>query len=136
MIEPLPGWTPHCERMLKEVLYRFLEEVHCTRAGLYLRTQGGDLQLAVRYGFGRAEVPPARLAAADPLAVAAAGLTGLPLVVNRVEEVPALEERLRSSGIQRMMLVPLVERGWLVGLVDAREKGGQRPFDEPDRQRA
>lgn len=22
MIEPVPGWTPHCERMLKEVLCR------------------------------------------------------------------------------------------------------------------
>jgi len=136
MIEPVPGWTPHCERMLKEVLYRFLEEVHCTKAALYLRTQGGSFQLAVRYGFGRGDAPPARLEPDDPLVAGAAGLTDLPLLVNRVEEVPALEERLRSSGVHRMVLAPLVEEGRLIGLVDGREKGGQRPFEEPDRQRA
>jgi peptidyl-prolyl cis-trans isomerase B (cyclophilin B) len=55
------------------VLYRFLEEVHCTKAVLYLRGPADRFQLAVRYGFGRGDALPARLDLEDPLVVAAAG---------------------------------------------------------------
>lgn len=136
MIERVPGWTPHCERSLKEVLYRFLEELHCTKAACYLRTPAGGFLLAVRYGFGRGDAPPPALAPDDPLVVAAGDLTGTALVVNRVDELPRLEQRLRAAGVQRMVLAALVDGGRLIGLVDGREKGGQRPFDESDRQRA
>ncbi len=135
MIDRVPGWTPHVERSLKEVLYRFLEEIHCTKAALYLRTSPSSLQLAVRYGFGRGYAPPTSLDREDPLVVAAGGIE-LPLLVNSLEEVPQLAERLRSAGVHRMVLAPLVEGGRLIGLVDGRQKGGQRPFDESDRQRA
>jgi hypothetical protein len=32
----IPGWTPEIELGFKEILFRFLEEVQCTRAALYL----------------------------------------------------------------------------------------------------
>ena len=136
MIERVPGWTPHCERSLKEVLYRFLEELHCTKAALYLRTPANGFQLAVRYGFGRGDAPPPALEADDPLVVAAGDLAGAALIINRVDELPRLEQRLRAAGVQRMVLAALVDGGRLIGLVDGREKGGQLSFDESDRRRA
>jgi putative nucleotidyltransferase with HDIG domain len=135
MIDRVPGWTPHVERSLKEVLYRFLEEVHCTKAALYLRTPADSFQVAVRYGFGRGDAPLPSLEPDDPLVVAAAGVE-LPMIVNRVEEQPLLTARLRAAGVQRLVLAPLVDGGRLIGLVEGREKGGQQPFDESDRQHA
>ncbi|PWB77470.1 MAG: hypothetical protein C3F15_03105 [Holophagae bacterium] len=135
MIDRVPGWAPHVERPLKEVLYRFLEEVHCTKAALYLRTPADSFQVAVRYGFGRRDAPASRLDPDDPL-VAAARSAELPLIVNRAEEQPLLTARLRAAGVERLVLAPLVDGGRLIGLVEGREKGGQQPFDESDRQHA
>jgi putative nucleotidyltransferase with HDIG domain len=135
MVDGVPGWTPHVERSLKEVLYRFLEEVHCTKAALYLRTPAGHFQLAVRYGFGRGDAPPAGLEPDDPLVIAA-GRAELPMIVNRAGEEPLLTARLRATGVQRLVLAPLVDGGRLIGLVEGREKGGQQSFDESDRQHA
>lgn len=133
MVKRLPGWTPHVERLLKEVLYRFLEEVHCTKAALYLRTPSPGFELAVRYGFGRGDAPPATLEPDAPLAVAAGDPAEQPLAVNRIEEAPPLADLFRSAGIHRLLLVPLRAGGRLIGLVDAREKGGQQPFTDGDR---
>ena len=135
MIDRMPGWTPHVERSLKEVLYRFLEEVHCTRAALYLRAPSDSFQLAVRYGFGRGDAPPARRELEDPLVVVAAGAER-PVIVNHPDETPALAAWLRAAGVQRLVLAPLVAGGRLIGLVEGREKGGQQPFDSADAQRA
>lgn len=136
MIERVRGWSPHVERSLKEVLYRFLEEVHCTRAALYLRAPSGGFLQAVRFGFGRSDAPPLRLEAASPLVVAAAQCGGLPIAVNAPDEMPQLSETLRATGVSRMLLAPVLLDGRLIGLVDAREKGGQLPFGELDRERS
>jgi hypothetical protein len=121
MIDRVPGWTPHVERSLKEVLYRFLEEVRCTKAALYLRIPAGSFELAVRYGFGRGDAPPPKLDPDDPLVVAAGGAEP-PLIVNRPEEVPPLAARLRAAGVHRMVLASLVDGGRLIGLVEGRER--------------
>jgi putative nucleotidyltransferase with HDIG domain len=125
-------WPAGVERSFKEVLYRFLEEVHCTKAALYLESPAGGFVLAARYGFGRGDAPPEFLTAEDPLVVSAADLDGVPLVVNSGADVPRLEERLLASGARRLLLTPLIDRGRLVGLVDARDKGGRQPFSEGD----
>ena len=36
MSATIPGWSPEIERGFKEILFRFLEEIQCTRAALYL----------------------------------------------------------------------------------------------------
>ena len=136
MVERVPGWTPHVERSLKEVLYRFLEEVHCTKAALYLRAPSNGLLLTVRYGFGRSDAPAARLESDSPLVVAASDLGELPLAVNRLEDVPLLGDHLRSVGVARMLLAPLLDDGRLIGLVDARDKGGQQLFEDGDCEQA
>ena len=55
----IPGWSPEIERGFKEILFRFLEEIQCTRAALYLYGPGDFFLLATQYGFGRR----------DPLAI-------------------------------------------------------------------
>jgi len=136
MVERVPGWTPHVERSLKEVLYRFLEEVHCTKAALYLRLPSNALVLSVQYGFGRGDVPAARLTPEAPRVGAASDLDGLPIVVNRAEDAPAIAEHLGPAGSIQLLLAPLVSDGRLIGLVDARDKGGQQPFNDRDREQA
>ncbi len=125
-------WAPEAERSFKEVLYRFLEEVHCTKAALYLDNASGALTLAARYGFGRGDLPPEFLAMEDPLVVAAAKLGGVPLVVNSAVEAPFFEDRLIAAGTHRMLLTPLLQGDRMIGLVDARDKGGQQPFSDAD----
>jgi len=132
MAEGLPGWIPEAERSFKEVLYRFLEEVHCTKAALYLERPAGTFVLAARYGFGRGDAPPDELAVDDPIVVAAYRCGDNPLVVNEPSDEPSLEMRLLAAGCHRLLLVPLLIGDRLIGLVDAREKGGQQPFDDTD----
>lgn len=124
--------APQVERSFKEVLYRFLEEVHCTKAALYIDDGSGGLGLVARYGFGRGDTPLERLSGEDPLVVVASRLDGSPLVVNSAQQAPLLEQWLLASGAQRMLLIPLLDAGRMIGLVDAREKGGQQPFSDAD----
>jgi hypothetical protein len=120
------------ERTFKEVLYRFLEEVHCTKAALYLAVPERGFALAARYGFGRGDAPPERLPPDEGLVVAAAGRDGAPLVVNSVRDAPALERRLLAAGARRLLLIPLMDDTRMIGLVDARDKGGQQAFTQAD----
>ncbi len=82
MAEILPGWTPELERSFKEVLFRFLEEVHSTKAALYLRGPDGSFLLATQYGFGRREMVPTRHDSRAPLALKALEGRGKPIAVN------------------------------------------------------
>lgn len=125
-------WAPEAERSFKEVLYRFLEEVHCTKAALYLDNASGALTLAARYGFGRGDLPPEFLPMEDPLVVTATKRGGVPLVVNSAEDAPFFEDRLVAAGAHRMLLTPLLQGDRMIGLVDARDKGGQQPFSDAD----
>jgi hypothetical protein len=136
MVEQVPGWTPHVERSLKEVLYRFLEEVHCTKAALYLRLPSNALVLAVQYGFGRGDAPAARLEPDSPVVVASSELDDLPMVINRAEDAPAIAEHLGPASSAKALLAPLVSDGRLIGLVDARDKARQQPFDGRDQEQA
>ena len=48
-----PTWPPETRRAFKEVLYRFMGEVHATKAALYLKTPDDAWGLATQYGFHR-----------------------------------------------------------------------------------
>jgi hypothetical protein len=132
MAETLPGWSPEVERSFKEVLYRFLEEVHCTKAALYLLTPAGSFALAAQYGFGRRDSLAAEHARDDVLSRAAYDLTDEPLVVNQPEDRPELAEYLGKAGSTRLLVYPMHDAGRVVGFVDARDKGGQQPFEAAD----
>ncbi len=124
--------TAEVERSFKEVLYRFLEEVQCTKAALYLVGPTGVSRLIVRYGFGRGDAPPEELSADDSVVAAVRTLGGDPLMVNRISDAPTLERRMLAAGARRMLLVPLVHSDDLIGFVDARDKAGDREFDDGD----
>ncbi len=124
--------TAEVERAFKEVLYRFLEEVSCTKAALYLNDPNGSADLIVQYGFGRGNAPPEELPADDPVAAAVAELGDVPLVVNRTSDIPALERRLLAAGARRVLLMPLVRGEDLLGFVDARDKAGDQMFTDID----
>jgi hypothetical protein len=132
MTEASTGWTPDQERSFKEVLFRFLEEVHCTKAALYLLRPDGSYQLASQYGFGRRDKLGASHGDDDPLVRKAQELQNTPLAVNDIQEFPEIAAYLQDSGNRRMLLVPLVGASQILGFVDARDKGGGRPFEEVD----
>jgi hypothetical protein len=132
MAEASTAWTPEQERSFKEVLFRFLEEVHCTKAALYLLQPDGSFQLASQYGFGRRDKLRLSHGDDDPLFRKACELRSAPLAVNDVGEFPEIEADLQNAGNSRMLLVPLVGGSQILGFVDARDKGGGRPFEEVD----
>ena len=132
MTEPSTGWTPEQERSFKEVLFRFLEEVHCTKAALYLLRPDGSFQLASQYGFGRRDTLRPSHGDDDPLVRKARELHNAPLAINDVREFPEIEADLQDAGNRRMLLVPLAGASQILGFVDARDKGGGRPFEEVD----
>lgn len=136
MVERVPGWTPHVARSLKEVLYRFLEEVHCTKAALYLRVPSNTFVLSARYGFGRGDAPADRLESDSPVVAALGELAGMPIVINRDEDAPLIADSLGVVGSFQALLTAVRIDGRVIGLVDARDKGGQQPFDDSDRDQA
>ncbi len=132
MVEILPGWTPELERSFKEVLFRFLEEVHSTKAALYLRGPDGGFLLATQYGFGRREMIPARHDATAPLVLKALEGLGKPVAVNDQDTAPELAELFQMAGTTRLLVVPISGDANLAGFVDVRDKGQKRPFKEAD----
>ncbi len=130
MAEVWSGWSPEVERSFKKVLYRFLEEVHCTKAALYLPAPDGSWVLACHYGFSRRQAPPAAYEATDPLPRKVATL-GEPVPTDLPSDLPA-EEPGAGATTARAVLAPLMSGGRTVGFVDARDKGGGGPFDAAD----
>jgi hypothetical protein len=120
------------ERSFKEVLFRFLEEVHCTKAALYLVTPDGSYALASQYGFGRRDLLSAEHAVDDPIVLKVQELRTSPMAVNSPEDFSQIEDYLRGAGNSRMLLVPLYGASRALGFVDARDKGGQQPFEAVD----
>lgn len=132
MAEPSSGWTADQERSFKEVLFRFLEEVHCTKAALYLVRPDGSYRLASQYGFGRRDKLRVSRGDDDPLVRKARELETTPWLVNDARDFPEIEDDLRDASNERMLLVPLAGASRILGFVDARDKGGGRPFEEVD----
>jgi HD-GYP domain-containing protein (c-di-GMP phosphodiesterase class II) len=128
----LDQWTPEIEREYKEVLYRFMGEIQSTKAALYLKTPQGSWGLATQYGFGRRDNLSEALADDHPLVRMAHALSEDPCMYNDPSELGSVTDYLAEAGTNRLMLVPLASTSGLLGFVDVRDKGRQRPFNTVD----
>ena len=128
----IPGWSPEIERGFKEILFRFLEEIQCTRAALYLYGPSDLFLLATQYGFGRRDPLAIEHRLQDPMVVRVRELRGVPVAYNHRNELGPLAEYVKTAGNSRLLLVPLVVADEIIGFVDARDKGRRRPFERPD----
>lgn len=127
-----PHGAPETQRAFKEVLYRFMGEVHATKAALYLKSPGQEWLLAAQYGFGRRDRLADRLADDDTLVRMVRAFGEHPRFYNDPSEVGGLAGYLADAGTSRLMLVPVLKKAGLIGFVDVRDKGGQRPFSPAD----
>lgn len=125
-------WPPETERSFKEVLYRFMGEVHATKAALYLISPNADWSLATQYGFGRRDGLAMTFAGDHPLVRMVRAFGETPRYYNDPSEVGEVAGYLAEAGTTRLMLVPLLGHAGLMGFVDVRDKGGQRAFAPKD----
>ena len=126
-------WPPETERAFKEVLYRFMGEVHATKAALYLLSSDEDWSLATQYGFGRRDRLAETFVGDHPLVRMVRAFGKDPRFYNDPSEVGEVAGYLADAGTTRLMLVPLIGRAGLIGFVDVRDKGGRRAFSPQDR---
>ena len=136
MHDGIPGWTPDLERSFKEVVFRFLEEIQCTKAALYLQADDGVYVLVTQYGFGRRDQLAAEHRPHDPLVAKARELRNRPWAANHPNDFPGVARYLEAAGTARMLLVPLYSDSRVAGFVDARDKGRKALFDGADLERA
>ena len=128
----IPGWTPELERSFKQVLFRFLEEIQCTKAALYLLAEDGRFALLTQYGFGRRNRLAAEFHADDPVVLKARELHGDAAAFNSPEEFEGMAGYLGGAGSKRLLLVPVYGASRLIGFADARDKGRKQSFTEAD----
>ena len=128
----IPGWSPEIERGFKEILFRFLEEIQCTRAALYLYSREEKFLLATQYGFGRRDVLAIEHGLQDPMVRRVRDLNGVPAAFNRKQDLGPLTDYLKSAGNSKLLLVPLITGDEIIGFVDARDKGRKRTFERTD----
>ncbi|MCU0303211.1 MAG: HD domain-containing protein [Thermoanaerobaculales bacterium] len=132
MIAPHQIWSQDTLRAFKETLYRFMGEVHATKAALYLRAADHGWVLAGRYGFGRRDRLSASFADDHPMVRMVRAFGAEPRFYNEASELGEIGTYLREAGTSRLMLAPLTGAGGLIGFVDIRDKGGRRPFEARD----
>jgi len=127
-----PHGAPETQRAFKEVLYRFMGEVHATKAALYLKRPVQEWALAAQYGFGRRDRLAERLADDHTLVRMVRAFGEDPRFYNDPSELGGVAGYLAAAGTTRLMLVPVSGKTGLIGFVDVRDKGGQRPFAPGD----
>ncbi len=132
----LPPLDPEAVRHLKEVLYRFLEELQTTKAALYLQGDRGAFELVESYGFGRREAILAEVPPDHPLYHWVRRHRTTPAVLADPESEPALAEILKLSGSTTLLTVPLISGDALIGFVDARDRAGKKSYGPEELQRA
>ena len=128
----IPGWSPEIERGFKEILFRFLEDIQCTRAALYLYGPDDKFLLATQYGFGRRDVLAIEHGLQGPMVRRVRELKGVPAAFNRKQNLGPLADYLKSAGNSRLLLVPLIAGEEIIGFIDARDKGRKRTFERTD----
>ncbi len=132
MSATIPGWSPEIERGFKEILFRFLEEIQCTRAALYFFGPGERFLLATQYGFGRRDPLAIEHGMGDPMVAGVRELRGMPMAYNTKADLGTLADYLKSAGNAHLLLVPLMAGSEVIGFVDARDKGRRRAFERTD----
>jgi putative nucleotidyltransferase with HDIG domain len=136
MVATPAGWTSELERAFKELLYRFLEEIHSTKAALYLLGPEGSFALMTQYGFGRRDQLAIAHGQGDPYVQKLKEMRVKPRAFNHPEDFPEIAGYLEGAGTARLLLAPICSDSRLVGFVDARDKGRRRPFERSDLSRA
>src|SRR5687768_6485423 len=107
------------EPKLKEVLYRFLEDVQTTKAALYLTDERDGFELVTEYGFrGNLAL---RYAGSDDL-IDRLITKRAPFFLNGLTADPRFSEMLYNADTSRLLVAPIYSRGKLIGLVDLRDK--------------
>jgi len=132
MATHIPGWTPEIERGFKEILFRFLEEIQCTRAALYLFGLDDRFLLATQYGFGRRDVLAIEHGMEDAMVRRVNSLGGVPAAFSSKDDLGSLTNYIKSAGNSELLIVPLLFGDEIVGFVDARDKGRKRLFERSD----
>ena len=125
-------WPPETERAFKEVLYRFMGEVHATTAALYLESSDAEWLLATQYGFGRRDRLELCFPGDHALVRMVRAFGEDPRFYNDPSEVGEVAGYLADAGTSRLMLVPLTGQAGLIGFVDVRDKGRQHFFSSVD----
>lgn len=125
-------WDPECELRLKQVLYRYMEELEATKAALYLTGASGNFQLVTSYGFGRRDSLAAEIKAGHPLYDWVRRHRTVPTFLNSSVENPDLQPVLEGSGSSKILTVPIVLTDRMVGFVDARDKARKQPYSSAD----
>ncbi len=128
----IQGWTPDLEKSFKQILFRFLEEVNCTKAALYLLAADGSYLLVTQYGFGRRDAIAAEFPPGHPLVLRARELRNKPKALHALEDFPEIAGYLEGAGSGWILLAPLYSSSRLLGFVDARDKGRHQPFVPTD----
>ncbi len=136
MVATPAGWTSELERAFKELLYRFLEDIHSTKAALYLLGPDGSFSLMTQYGFGRRDQIAISHGQGEPYIQKLREMRAKPQAFNHPKDFPEIATYLEAAGTARLLLVPICGDSRLVGFVDARDKGRRRPFERPDLARA
>jgi putative nucleotidyltransferase with HDIG domain len=128
----LPGWGTDAEKQAKQVLYRYLEEMQVTKAALYLQSTEGGFELATYYGFGKRDQVAVTIATGNPLFDWVRRHRTNPAFLNQINDAPELAGMLEGAGTAKLLTIPIVVRGRLVGFVDARDKARKEPFAQQD----
>ena len=127
----IPGWSPEIERGFKEILFRFLEEIQCTRAALYLYSREEKFLLATQYGFGRRDVLAIEHALQDPMVRRVRDLNGVPAAFNRKHDMIAVKiSDPRETQFENVGLIELedAETGEVV-LINTASREFRREFE-------
>lgn len=132
----LPPLDPEAVLRLKEILYRFLEELQTTKAALYLQGNRGAFELVESYGFGRREAILAEIPPDHPLYHWVRRHRTAPAVLVDPQNEPALAEVLKVSGSTTLLTVPLISGDALIGFVDARDRAGKKSYGPEELQKA
>lgn len=132
----LPPLDPEAVLRLKEVLYRFLEELQITKAALYLQGNRGSFELVESYGFGRREAILAEIPPDHPLYHWVRRHRTAPAVLVDPQSEPALADLLKLSGSTTLLTVPLISGDTLIGFVDARDRAGKKSYGPEELQKA
>jgi hypothetical protein len=132
MTAPHQIWSPETLRAFKETLYRFMGEVHATKAAMYVRVADLGWIVAGRYGFSRRDRLCPSFADDHPLVRMVRAFGTEPRFYNDASELGEIGTYLKEAGTSRLMLVPLLGADGVVGFVDIRDKGGRRPFEARD----
>ena len=115
---------------LKEILYDCAIELRATKAALYLLdTTVRKYELVVEYGF-RSGVR--QWAGDNDPMVDRCSRGRAAFFVNSVAAEPRISQLLFDASSERLLGVPIVSRGQMVGFLDIRDKQGKQPFDQKD----